>query len=467
MTANHEKNSVALQSVFAAIFLTALKLVVGIFSSSLGILAEAAHSGFDLIAAVLTYFAVRASCLPADQQHNYGHGKIENLSALFETLLLFVTCLWISREALQRLFWGGAVEIEMQAIPYGLGVMATSIAVDYTRSRALKRVAEKYQSQALEADALHFSTDVWSSLVVICGLGLVYLAEVLKYPWLKHADAIAALGVASIVVWISWRLGKKNIDDLLDAVPSDLQAKVTRAATVRGIQEIKRVRVRRAGPEVFADMTVSVAENTPLGRSHEIASEIETAVGALIPGADVVVHIEPESHPHEGVLSTLRHLAARHGLGAHSIRIYRLPEGSTLELHLEVNETLQLKDAHDLATAFEADVRAILPQFNRIDTHLEPCGDSEAQRDASPADEALVRQALESLPLFEGLEFRPHDVQVQQVGGELSLTFHCLLDAKAGISQVHRATEQLEKILRERLPKLCRVNIHVEPDSVE
>ena len=215
---------VALLSLLAASVLTVLKLVVGLLTFSLGILAEAAHSGLDLLAAGVTLWAVRMSSRPADHKHTYGYGKFENLSALFETLLLLVTCLWIVYEASRRLFFHQPIEVDPSR--WAFLVIALSIVVDFSRSRALGRVSRKYQSQALAADALHFSTDIWSSCVVLLGLFAVLAARQYKLPWLANADTFAALGVAGVVVWVSLNLGKKSVDDLLDRIPDDLRDKV-------------------------------------------------------------------------------------------------------------------------------------------------------------------------------------------------------------------------------------------------
>jgi cation diffusion facilitator family transporter len=242
--ATRDKTRVALTSVVAAVALTGTKVVVGVMSGSLGILSEAAHSALDLVAAAVTYFAVRAAARPADREHTYGHGKVENLSALFETVLLLATCVWIVWEAVRRLVFADA---HVEASGWAFGVMALSIVVDWSRSRALKRAADKYQSQALEADALHFSTDIWSSCVVIVGLGCVWLAGRLQLPWLVRADAVAAVGVAAIVVWISVKLGRRTVDALLDAVPGELRDQVAEAARVRDVLDVGQVRIRQSG----------------------------------------------------------------------------------------------------------------------------------------------------------------------------------------------------------------------------
>ncbi len=253
--ATTEKKRVALTSVLAAVLLTGSKLVVGILSGSLGILSEAAHSALDFLAAAMTYLSVRVSGKEADRKHTYGHGKIENLSAFFETLLLLVTCVWIFYEAGERLL--GSKQIHVDATIWTFLVMILSIIVDFGRSRALMRAAKKHNSQALEADAVHFSTDIWSSAVVLLGLACVWLSSKLGLPWLEKADSIAALGVAVIVVWVCFRLGMKSIQVLLDGVTPGLPEKIESATMmIPGILSVKRVRVRSSGPEFFADITV-------------------------------------------------------------------------------------------------------------------------------------------------------------------------------------------------------------------
>lgn len=289
--AAEEKSRVAVSSVVAAVFLTTTKLVVGFMTGSLGILAEAAHSALDLVAAIVTVFAVKASARPADDDHPYGHGKVESLSALFETFLLLVTCVWIIKEALGRLFFH---DVPVEASAWGFTVILISIIVDITRSRALMAAAKKHKSQALEADALHFSTDVWSSTVVIFGLGLVALSKKLQMPGLIKADAIAALAVAGIVMWVSIRLGRKTINDLIDAVPPDLvHLARERVLAIPGVESAPRIRMRRTGGEWFSDVTVRVAPGMTMEDAHGIADAIEQSLDVLMPGGDVVVHTEP------------------------------------------------------------------------------------------------------------------------------------------------------------------------------
>src|SRR6267378_6198244 len=254
-----EKRAVAGSSVLAAFAITALKIVVGFTTGSLGILSEAAHSGLDLIAALVTYFSVRVSDKPADADHQYGHGKVENFSAFIETGLLLLTCIWIVYEAIERLFF---LHVEIEPSIAAFAVMFFSMAVDFWRSRALGRIAAKYDSQALEADALHFSTDIWSSGVVVLGLLLVMLGRKFNIDWLRDSDPIAALFVAGVVVSVSWRLARRTIDALLDAAPSGVRSQILdRIGTVDGVLEVDRVRFRKAGNRYFADVSVALERN--------------------------------------------------------------------------------------------------------------------------------------------------------------------------------------------------------------
>ena len=287
-----EKQSAALSSLVAAIALTAFKIVVGLSTGSLGILAEAAHSGLDLVAAAVTFIAVRVAGRPADREHRYGHGKVENLSALMETFLLLGTCVWIVWEASRRLVYH---RVEVEVTIWSFVVMATSIVIDFSRSRVLARAAKKYHSQALEADALHFQTDIWSSAVVILGLVCVKLSE--WYPdlaLLKQADAVAALGVSMVVVWVSWQLGRKTVDALIDKAPEGMEERIQSAVeAVPGVRDCHAIRMRYSGPVLFIDLHVLVDGNQTLFAAHALTETIENVIQAMVPGADVTVHPEP------------------------------------------------------------------------------------------------------------------------------------------------------------------------------
>ncbi|HAM97779.1 MAG TPA: cation transporter [Marinilabiliales bacterium] len=281
---NNEKNRVAFLSVVAAIFLTSFKIVIGLLTGSLGILSEALHSALDLIAAAITWFAVRLSDKPADRDHHYGHGKIENLSAFVETMLLLVTCIWIIYEATGRLISGNT---HIKVTVWSYVVVITSIIIDISRSRALMKVAKKHNSQALEADALHFSTDVWSSSVVLLGLIVANFG-------IYWADSIAALMVAMIVIYVSYNLGKRSINVLLDRVPDDIYKKIKELVfNFEGIVCYHDLKVRAAGADIFVEVNIHVESNLDIQQSHKIATQFEEKIKAEIPRCHIHVHMEP------------------------------------------------------------------------------------------------------------------------------------------------------------------------------
>ncbi|OHD64293.1 MAG: cation transporter [Spirochaetes bacterium RBG_13_51_14] len=287
-----EKRSAALSSVIAAIGLTGMKIVVGAMTGSLGILAEAAHSALDMVAAIITYFAIRISVRPADHTHLYGHGKVENLSALFETLLLLATCVWIIYEGVNRIFFK---TVAVEASIWAFIVMSVSIIIDYSRSRVLFRAARKHNSQALEADAIHFSTDIWSSGVVILGLACLRIAESNReWVLLENADAVAALIVALIVIYVSIRLGIRTIQALLDAAPRGMYDMIKKTVEeIPGVVDCHNIRFRSSGPRLFIDIHILTDGTQSLDCAHELTDRIEMTIQEAIPNADVMVHPEP------------------------------------------------------------------------------------------------------------------------------------------------------------------------------
>lgn len=462
-----EKKSVALSSLLAALFLVLIKTIVGLSTHSLGVLSEAAHSGLDLIAAAITYISVRVSAKPADADHQYGHGKFENFSAFLETGLLLVACAWIVWEAVRRLFFK---EVHVEPSLWAFAVMGISIVVDQTRSRALARVARKYQSQALEADALHFRTDVWSSSVVILGLGAVLLGERFGWLGLRHADPIAALIVAAIVVWISLRLGKRTVEVLLDAAPAGLQAQVeAAAATVEGVLSVDRVRTRRAGNRTFVDVTISVPRVVPFERVHDISEKVEEAVRDTLGLADIMVHMEPRAGADENLFDRVRAIAQQHNLLVHELSAHQVSAGPgthgrlILELDAEVDERLTLREAHAVADRVEKEVYRQLPQVTQINTHIETL-----ERDVVPAaDLEELERALDAHLRDAPYHFPDlldcHDVQVRRVKGKIVASCHATLDGSLPITRVHDLAQALEARTLRHFSHLFRLTIHTEP----
>jgi cation diffusion facilitator family transporter len=280
-----EKRFIAMTSVIAAIFLTSFKLLIGFITGSLGILSEALHSALDLVAAVITFFAVKFADQPADEAHNFGHGKIENYSALIETLLLFITCVWIIYEATRRLIYH---DVEIEVNIWSFIVVITSIVIDVTRSRALYKVARKHNSQALEADALHFSTDIWSSSVVLIGL----IGASFNF---YYADPIAALIVAVIVLSVSYKLGKRSFDALIDKAPVGMSDQIKKI--IESISEVRLshdIKVRESGPQKFVELNIHVDKNMTIEEAHEISHIVEKEIMSRIKNVEVMVHAEPD-----------------------------------------------------------------------------------------------------------------------------------------------------------------------------
>ena len=458
-----EKRAVAGHSVVAALGVTALKIVVGVTTGSLGILSEAAHSGLDLIAAVITLFSVRVSDKPADADHQYGHGKVENFSAFLETTLLLLTCCWIVYEAIGRLVYHRHLHIEANVMAFL--VMFLSMGVDYWRSRALGRIAGKYDSQALEADALHFSTDIWSSAVVVLGLTLVTLGEVFHVAWLRLADPIAALFVAGVIVYVSSRLARKTIDALLDAAPTGVRGRIiNEISQLEGVLELDRVRIRRAGNHFFADVAVGLRRNLTFQRSEQMAGEVTAAVHRVLPEADVVVHSIPQAHHGENIFDRIRAVAARNNLNVHEVSVQDLSGRLHVEQHLELDEHLPLLKAHDRVTWLESQIKADVPEISSILTHIE----SEPATIETGGEVSHDRRLDKRLKKVAG-EFKEildlHDIQIKRVGERLYLSCHITMSDDLPLRRVHDVATELEIRFKQEAPELFRVLIHPEPQT--
>ena len=456
-----EKRGVALNSVLAAIAITALKVVVGLTTGSLGILSEAAHSGLDLIAATITMFSVRVSDKPADADHQYGHGKVENFSAFLETGLLLLTCVWIVYEATRRLFFH---QVEIEPSLAAFLVMFTSMLVDWWRSRALKRVAIKYDSQALQADALHFSTDIWSSGVVVLGLALVALGRQFEIGWLRDADPIAALFVAGVVVYVSSRLARQTIDALLDAAPAGARSRILdEVRRVESVVDVDRVRIRRAGNRYFADLSVALRRNVTFQRSGQVADDVTEAVHRVLPEADVVVHPIPRAPREENLFDRVRGVAARSNLNVHEVSVQDFGGFLHVEQHLELDEGMPLKEAHDLVTRLEGDIRTEVPEISSILTHIEsePAHIEATDAIRDPALEGRLRRIVSEFP--EILDM--HEIILKRAGSHVNVSCHCTLPDTLPLSRVHDISTELEIRFKQEAPELFKVLIHTEPQT--
>jgi cation diffusion facilitator family transporter len=459
-----EKKRAALLSVGSAVVLLSLKTFLVVRTGSLGVLSEALHSGLDFLAAVITYLSVRMSDQPADEGHPYGHGKFENFSAFVETALLLITALFIIYEGIDRLFFH---QVHIQPSVIALLILLVALSIDITRAKALGHVARKYHSEAIEADALHFSTDVWSTIVVIVGIGLVWAGDTWHLPWLAYADAVAGLAVAGVILWVGARLGRRTLDALVDAAPEGLRQEIARAvARMEGVLDVDRVRVRRAGNRHFVDATVSVARTTSLEQVHELSDAIEKRIGEIVP-SDVMVHAEPRAPQGEHLFESIRALAQRLGLAIHDVTALQQSGKLFIELHLEVDENLPLRDAHRQATKLEEGIRALRDAPTEVNIHIEPLGTHIATPDAGVGEMKLlagaVEQFLNSLPSEYDELVNCHDARVRQVEHRILVSCHCTMRSDLPINKIHDVTGALVDRVKEQFPQIHRVTIHPEP----
>jgi cation diffusion facilitator family transporter len=459
-----EKKRAALLSVGSAALLVSLKAFLVLRTGSLGVLSEALHSGLDLLAAIITFLSVRMSDLPADEKHPYGHGKVENFSAFVETGLLILTAVYIVYEAFDRLFFRA---VHIQPSVTALLVLFCALAIDLTRARALSNVAKKHSSEALEADALHFATDVWSTTVVIAGIALVWAGEAWNLPWLVYADALAGLAVAGVILWVGSRLGRRTLDALLDAAPEGLQQEIARAVgRMEGVLDVDRVRVRRAGNRHFVDATVSVARTASLEQVHALSDAIEKRIGEIVP-SDVMVHAEPRAPQGEHLFEAIRAVAQRRGLAIHDVTALQQDGKLFIELHLEVDENLSLREAHRQATELEGEILKIRDGSADVNIHIEPLGRHIATPDAGIGEmkqlSHLVEDFINTLPAEFDELVNCHDVHVRQVEHHILASCHCTMKGALPITQVHDVTAALEDRVKEKFPQIARVTIHPEP----
>ena len=428
--ASREKRMAALGSVGSAVVLVSLKVFLAALTGSLGILSEALHSILDLVAAVITYLSVRVADKPADAQHLYGHGKVESFSAFVETGLLLLTALYIIWEAFQRLLFHAPHDVHASLA--AILILALTMGIDFVRARALARVAKKYPSEALEADALHFSTDVWSTFVVVLGISGAWLGVRFNIPW-------------------------------LDVAPQGLRERIANAVDeTEGVLQTERVRVRRAGQRYFVDVTISVPRTASLEQAHAASEAVERNIENIVP-ADVVVHVEPRARNDEPLFETIRAIAQRRGLAVHELSAHHYEGHLFIELHLEVDEASKLRDAHRQATELEEEIQRVTDPATRVNIHIEPLGarivGAEEMKELSRA----VQNFLNSLPSEYHELVDCHEVHVRSVERRILVSCHCAMDGDLPITDVHDFTALLESRVKERFPQIYRLTIHPEP----
>jgi cation diffusion facilitator family transporter len=451
------KEQAALGSIFASAGLTIAKGVIGLLSGSLALLSEAAHSLLDFVATVITYVAVRISGKPADEEHHYGHGKVESVAALAATSLLFVLSGVVIWEAAKRLLGGAGHDVE--ATPAAFAVIIVSIVVDFFRARLLYRVAAETSSEALEADALHFGSDMWSSLAVLIGLGGVALG-------FKWGDAAAALIVALFVCLAGWRLGRRTIQTLTDTAPEGAARELTGiAARVPGVVAVERVRARPAGDKMFVEVTAAVSRTLPFDRVAALKEQVAAAIKTEMPRADVNVLTEPRALDDETVLERVMVISRNRALAVHHVTAHQFEGRLSVSLDLEVKATLTLGAAHDIATGLEDALRDELGPDVEIETHIEPLQPHDVPgRDAPPERIAEIERALETIAAQIGFLGAIHDVRVRQTDEGEIVNFHCQVEPTLSVHDVHERVDELERNLRKQFAAIRRVIGHAEPE---
>ena len=451
-----EKEQVALTSIAASAALTVAKGVVGILTGSLAILSEAGHSLIDLGATVMTYLAVRVSGRPADEEHQYGHGKFESVSALAETALLFLLSGVVIWEAAKRL-----VEHEQHTVlanAWAFGVIAVSIGIDFFRSRALSHTAKATKSQALEADALHFSSDLWASLAVLIGLVGVRAG-------LWWADLVAALAVAILICFAGWRLGRRTIDTLTDVAPAGAAEQVTAAAAkVPGVVAVEQVRARAVGEKIFIDLAVAVSRTMPLDRVSALKEEVAAAIRERLAGAETTVTTDPVALNNETVVDRVMVIARNRALAIHHVTVHDLKDRLAVSLDLEVGGRLSLREAHAIADSLESAIAAELGTAVEIDTHIEPLQPHRAAGREAPTERVKAVEITLAELAADGRTLRDvHDVRVRETDEGEIVNFHCRVDPSLSVQEVHEKVDALERALKQRSPSIKRVIGHAEP----
>lgn len=453
-----EKEAVAIGSMIASALMTIGKFAVGMMTGSLAILSEAAHSLLDLGATVLTYMAVRISGKPADERHPYGHGKVESVSALIETGLLFLTSAGIVYEAAERLMGKGGATVEVTW--WSIGVIVASIVIDVSRVRVLTRVAKKTRSQALEADALHFRSDVLSSSVVLVGLGCVAMG------W-QTGDAVAAIGVAVFVCRAGWSMGRRTIDTLIDTAPEGSAEKIRGIlAGWPAIIRVRRVRVRPAGQITFVDVDVAISRSLPLNRVSRLSDEITEAIRSGMPEAEVTVSTHPEALDNETAHQRVAIIAAGQQLPIHNVTIHRTHETLSVGLDMEVDGRISISAAHEISDDLERSIRAELGEDVEVETHIDPLQTRQISGEDVGAEKlsaihAFVQSIAANVPQISDV----HAVRARETDQGTIVLFHCHVDPSRSVIEIHEIIDELERRIKQKWPEIWRVVGHAEPDG--
>ena len=456
-----EKRRVAWRSMAAAAAMTLLKLAAGLVSGSLGVLSDAAHSGLDLAGAALTFFSVHVSDKPADEDHTYGHGKIENLSAFAEAGLMAVSCVWIIWEAIQRIFYH-SVELRYSLLP--ALVLVASVGVDFWRSRQLRAVAGRTGSPALATDAFHIASDIWASVAVLVGLGATRAGAHFGIRALHYADPCAAIVVSLMILGMTVRVGRDAVNVLMDEIPAETRRQLVREVErVEGVLAVERARVRRAGAGYFADLTLALPRRFTFEHSGELVRAATAAVHRALPAADVVIHTIPRESRAESIFDRVRAVAARNNVSVHELGIQTHHGRLQVELHVELEENRSLREAHAFVTNLEAEIRHAVPEIDSVVTHIESEPATIEQPQEAAVEDRRIEQALRTAAAGLPEIVDVHAISVSRTRDHIHLTCHCTLPDELPMHRVHEVITALEDRLKLECPEVFRVTVHPEP----
>jgi cation diffusion facilitator family transporter len=453
---NADKESAALASIAASALLTIGKLVAGLLSGSLALLSEAGHGLLDTGATILTYFAIRAAHKPADEEHHYGHGKMEAVAALAETGLLGVLAVGVLVEAIRRL--SGHASEQVDASWLAFSVLGVSVVVDLVRWRSLSKIAKETKSDALVADALHFSSDLVGSVCVILGL----LATRLGFA---QGDSFAAIGVAVFIAIAGYRLGRRTIDTLVDAAPKGLAERLRRRAeAIAGVVAVDIVRLRPAGPVVLGEIHISVPRTMPLERVKLVKQEVAEAIASEEPEANITVTADPIALDDETVLEQVLLISARRRLPVHHVTVQEIDGVRSVSLDVEIDGRMSLAQAHEIASSLEAAIEAELGSDVEVETHMEPLEiDALAGRDVGTERGADITRILAAAAAVRGVITDVHNVRVRETASGLVVNYHCRAEPGLSVNDVHSAVDELDHKLHNSIASIARVVGHAEP----
>lgn len=457
---NRKKMNIAKSSMFAAIFIVLIKTIATYFSGSIGVMSELFHSSTDLIATIATIISVKYSSKPPDDMHNYGHEKIESFSALFQVIILVIMCAYLIYESIDRIIYHTPVHISI----FTFAAILICIFIDISRSRALMKVAKETKSQALEADSLHFASDVWSSVVVLVGMIFTY------FNLFPLADPISAILVSIIIITATFRLTKKAFDALMDRVPPGLRENIYKeVSSLNGVEGIKSFRIRSSGSKIFIDMIILIARTKLFSRTHEIMDSVERRIKELAPNSDIVIHSEPIETADETINDKLRMIVNNEGFKCHDIFSHKIDSDIYSELHVEIDDTNNLDVAHSKISQLEEKIKKEIPIITNLKIHLdEPSELTFDTVDVTDKSKELIRN-VENVLMDKDYIKKYYDIKVIKSNDKLRVSLNCEFDKNMSFEDAHDKVTILENRIyihiKELYPNLSNVIIHAEPTN--